>query len=1135
MPNSTELSIDINLQDSNNTLKGLNDNIAKLTSAIENLGNKPDPFRRTTEGAAHAVTALQALSGGIRTFEGNLTNNIRAVERFLASFESIAALAQKVFPFVGLVSLGGVIFEAYERLKKFYDMYRAFQDATRKMNDDFAKLTDTVRTTNAQLQVTNDKLDNQIAKLQHRPQNLLKLALDEAALSASELTKSLRAAYDEEEKLIKEHGVSAIGGFITRQTSTSDIEETQRAFKDRLTRMANTARSAADAASGNPERQAGILNNGITDREEAIRARNRSLNSELDSAKKAQAAYFSYQAEQRQRLGLGPDALILSGPTNESKRIALLEDLIAHSSERATEIVNTQANKQKEVQLKKAEEINEGMKSLLAERLRIQEQAQHDLTAAIEKSGDPMYKIYAQYNDRVFTAQGKKGDWRDFGRSYSDIRKAQGYDDGQDFGSGAIKYTPALTGGMTTASSVDQFRARQLDAGTLAQQNASKYMGALDSIQTKQDEIRTKALDSQRNFENETLQHANDQTIQEYSFRQEKLNEWQTTQLKALDSLNAQTVEQKLRVEQQKLTIEKSYIDQSLKLELAKLDALEIQEKAQAEGDALRLIASGPRDARGNVDSAYSNQQNDLLRQRIDVINDSYDRQRQIQQGKSGIQIDEAVDKASKAQTQVIQERYKTTYDTILKDSNSFLEAIEDRSANAWKRIADSFKKSFLDAFNNVISSAVARQLANFITGESGSGANGKKGGLIMGGGGGAGGILGSIFGSGGGVSAGGVMGTPPFVANGGGGGSYGPSLGSLFGAGSGGVTVGGTPSFIPAGLSGADAANLAQLSAPLGNAPSGGVGGLFGALGGIFNGKGGGSSLGMAAGGIALLSSLGQKGAGGLTSALGGGGALGYNFAKLASTNSYLKNIFPHAAGAGGAVAGAAAGIGLGLFTQGVTHTGWKGFGESLGGGALTGAGLGFMVGGPMGALIGGAIGAGAGLIGGLVSLFRESPRDKVKRIVKQAYGIQIDDGMADSIAQIAKDQFGNNVAVAVNSAQVRQMIALYAQATNNGALANQISPQMTPYTVSSSGGVLTNIAGTTNGFPSTNFGGTVPTVMPGSGQLTVKLDGPQTTSLFSGLATQVAPAAVQSSYSSNASRLTSASALFQPGLVTR
>lgn len=323
----------------------------------------------------------------------------------------------------------------------------------------------------------------------------------------------------------------------------------------------------------------------------------------------------------------------------------------------------------------------------------------------------------------------------------------------------------------------------------------------------------------------------------------------------------------------------------------------------------------------------------------------------------------------------------------------------------------------------------------------------------------------------------------------------------------------------------------------PSGSGGGGGLGGLFGGsgLGQMFKGSNA-NMLGMAAGGIALMQSLGQKGVGGALAGLGGGASLGYNFSKLAVSNPALAKLLPNAGGTGGMIAGTAAGVGLGMFTQGLSHTGWGGWGETLAGGTTTGAGIGFMAGGPAGALLGAGIGAAVGGIAGLFSLFRENPRDKVKKIVKQSYGLDIDNGVADSIVKMAQETYGGNYALAVSSPQIRQMLAMYAQATGAGQLAQSISPKAVGYQAMSSGGNVTNIASTVDGYSAMNYGGLLPTAMPGgSPNVSLKLDGAATTALLSGTVANVAPSAVANAYAASSGRQSTVSTFFQPGLVVR
>jgi hypothetical protein len=131
-----------------------------------------------------------------------------------------------------------------------------------------------------------------------------------------------------------------------------------------------------------------------------------------------------------------------------------------------------------------------------------------------------------------------------------------------------------------------------------------------------------------------------------------------------------------------------------------------------------------------------------------------------------------------------------------------------------------------------------------------------------------------------------------------------------------------------------------------------------------------------------------------------------------------------------------AAAVAGMMLGTSGLmgSHMGtWGGVAMGTAGGALVGAGIGMQLGGPMGALLGAGIGAVAGFgIGIGEKLFGvETPENEAKRLVKQLYGVNIDNAMAKQIVSLAQSKYAGHVSVAVRDPDVRKMLELYAQGT--------------------------------------------------------------------------------------------------------
>jgi hypothetical protein len=102
-----------------------------------------------------------------------------------------------------------------------------------------------------------------------------------------------------------------------------------------------------------------------------------------------------------------------------------------------------------------------------------------------------------------------------------------------------------------------------------------------------------------------------------------------------------------------------------------------------------------------------------------------------------------------------------------------------------------------------------------------------------------------------------------------------------------------------------------------------------------------------------------------------------------------------------------------------------WAGVGEGAAGGAM----VGMQAGGPLGAVIGGVVGFGIGIGEKLAGV--ETPENKAKRMVKEIYGISIDNSMAKQIASLAQQKYANNVSIAVRDPDVRKMLELYAAGT--------------------------------------------------------------------------------------------------------
>jgi hypothetical protein len=104
-----------------------------------------------------------------------------------------------------------------------------------------------------------------------------------------------------------------------------------------------------------------------------------------------------------------------------------------------------------------------------------------------------------------------------------------------------------------------------------------------------------------------------------------------------------------------------------------------------------------------------------------------------------------------------------------------------------------------------------------------------------------------------------------------------------------------------------------------------------------------------------------------------------------------------------------------------------WGGTAE----GAVGGGAVGFAMGGTLGAAIGAGVGFGIGVGEMLAGV--ETPQRKAHDDIKQIYGVDIpqNSGTIKQVVSIAQSQFGGDIAVAVRSPNVRQLVMLYSEST--------------------------------------------------------------------------------------------------------
>jgi hypothetical protein len=172
---------------------------------------------------------MQAASGAIRLLEGGLQGNIRAAERFIGQIPGVGTVLQNAFPIVGAIAFGGAVVKIGDELRKFIT---TAQDMPRVITAGFDSLTLSAHASNDELDLSNDKIENQIAKLEHKPENNLKLALDEAKVSADQFAKSVETAANAMRELISKNSISMLQGFFADTARTKALAGTIKPFED---------------------------------------------------------------------------------------------------------------------------------------------------------------------------------------------------------------------------------------------------------------------------------------------------------------------------------------------------------------------------------------------------------------------------------------------------------------------------------------------------------------------------------------------------------------------------------------------------------------------------------------------------------------------------------------------------------------------------------------------------------------------------------------------------------------------------------------------------------------------------------------------------------------------------------------
>jgi hypothetical protein len=285
--------------------------------------------------------------------------------------------------------------------------------------------------------------------------------------------------------------------------------------------------------------------------------------------------------------------------------------------------------------------------------------------------------------------------------------------------------------------------------------NLAEYLAAEEESARRRLEIESH-LFSQRLAYNEEVSKRNlDHLEQMLGIEETRAGIVREAQLRALDATNAQTLEQKVAVEQRKAAIEIEYITRvhEIRMRLFDLETLRmvIEEEAQLKRLGYRA---------------------DEIQARIAELTAQRDEIRRFQQEATDAAIQGARETAAIREAQLVRDNNQRIFDSFKRQAEGVFDALLTKSQSLWAAIGNSLKTALLTAIKDVVTSRVAAMLMQLFTGTrvslagggaSGGGTLGRLGGLL---GIGAAPVFGGGSGGGGPIPGGaaGGWGTPPFV-----------------------------------------------------------------------------------------------------------------------------------------------------------------------------------------------------------------------------------------------------------------------------------------------------------------------------------------------------------------------------------
>ena len=227
---------------------------AKVASAYVDLVARTAAFKAAMDEAGMQARAFgnqmraetQKSREAVRLLSEDIGVRIpRGLQTVISKMPMVTTAMNAAFDAVIVFALIDVVVKAGE---KIYEFAKKNEDAARKNREAWAGTISSINQENDSLELTKTKLENAIAKLEHKPQNKLKEAIEEAKVAADELGRKL----DEDIKKIADTLKGEQSGMLMHLLGQSGGDEAAGISADVYYKLSQISAGTYKGGTGNP-------------------------------------------------------------------------------------------------------------------------------------------------------------------------------------------------------------------------------------------------------------------------------------------------------------------------------------------------------------------------------------------------------------------------------------------------------------------------------------------------------------------------------------------------------------------------------------------------------------------------------------------------------------------------------------------------------------------------------------------------------------------------------------------------------------------------------------------------------------------------------------------------------------------